>query len=171
MVNLSLTGSQSDFGELVGISQQAVSDLSARGVLSVGAPLGKWLIEYCGHLRETAAGRATDGTIDLPTERALLARAQREGQELKNEVLRGTYAPIELLTDVLASASQAVVDRLEQIPADLRRVCPDLPHAARDVVMAEIASARNEMARKAANLVADGLDVGDIQEDEQEILG
>lgn len=167
MVNLLLTGSQLEFGELVGISQQAVSDLSARGVLSVGAPLGKWLIEYCSHLREMAAGRATDGTIDLPTERALLARAQREGQEIKNEVARGMYAPIDLLTDVLASASQAVVDRLDQIPAGVAKVCPDLPHAVRDLVMTTIADARNEMVRKTLSLVADRLDPGDMQDEDE----
>lgn len=166
MVNLSLTGSQSEFGELVGISQQAVSDLAVRGVLSVEAPLGKWLIEYCSHLREMAAGRATDGTIDLPTERALLARAQREGQEIKNEVARGTYAPIEALTDILANASQSIVDQLDQLPAGISRVCPELPQAVRDLIMTTVARARNEWVRKTISLAADALDQGDTQEDE-----
>jgi phage terminase Nu1 subunit (DNA packaging protein) len=97
----------------------------------------------------------------------MLARSQRHGQDIKNNVAMGTYAPIDLLSDVLANAAQAVVDRLEQIPADLRRVCPDLPQAARDAVMAEIASARNEMARKTASLVADALDPTDLQEDDE----
>jgi len=134
--------------------------------LTPGATLAQWLLEYCSHLREVAAGRATDGTIDLPTERALLARSQREGQNIKNEVLRCTYAPIELLSDVLANASQAVVDRLDQIPADLKRVCPDLPQSARDAVMAQIASARNEMVRKASSLMDVPVDPGDVQEDD-----
>jgi phage terminase Nu1 subunit (DNA packaging protein) len=114
-----------------------------------------------------AAGRAAAGDLDLATERAMLARSQRHGQDIKNNVAMGTYAPIDLLSDVLANAAQAVVDRLEQIPADLRRVCPDLPQAARDAVMAEIASARNEMARKTASLVADALDPTDLQEDDE----
>ena len=130
-------------------------------------PLAEIRMRYIRKLREEAAGRAAQGDIDLPTERALLARAQREGQEIKNEVARGTYAPIELLTDVLSNAAQAVVDRLEQIPAGIIRVCPDLPQPVRDLVMTEIAAARNEMARKTASLGADGLEPGDIQEEEE----
>lgn len=122
---------------------------------------------YIRKLREEAAGRAAQGDIDLPTERALLARAQREGQEIKNAVARGDYAPVELLTDVLSNAAQAVVDRLEQIPAGIIRVCPDLPQPVRDLVMTEIAIARNEMARKTASLGADSLDQSDIQEEEE----
>lgn len=131
-------------------------------------PLADIRVKYIRKLREEAAGRAASGDLDLPTERALLARSQREGQDIKNEVARGTYAAIELLTDVLSNASQAVVDRLDQIPAGMNRVCPDLPQAARDLVMAEIASARNEMVRKTASLVADALDDGDVQEQDPE---
>ena len=130
-------------------------------------PLAEIRMRYIRKLREEAAGRAAQGDIDLPTERALLARSQRVGQEIKNEIARGTYAPIELLTDVLSNAAQAVVDRLEQIPAGIIRVCPDLPQPVRDLVMTEIAAARNEMARKTASLGADGLEPGDIQEEEE----
>lgn len=167
MVELSDVGTQADFGRLVGISQQAVSDLATRGILTQGAMVGQWLIEYCGHLREVAAGRATDGTIDLPTERALLARSQREGQNIKNEVARGTYAPIEVLADVLANASQSVVDHLDQLPAGINRVCPDLPQAVRDLVMTEVSRARNEMVRKTISLVSDALDSCDAQEEDE----
>ena len=166
MIDLLAPGVQSVMAELVGVSQPAVSGFVTRGILTPGASLGQWLIEYCSHLREMAAGRATDGSIDLPTERALLARAQREGQEIKNEVARGSYAPIEALTDVLANASQAVIDHLDQIAAGINRVCPDLPQAVRDLLMAEVARARNEMVRKTVSLMADVLESGDIQEDE-----
>lgn len=152
---------------MVGISQQAVSHYVQSGVLSAAADCGTWLREYCSNLREMAAGRGAGGELDLAQERALLARSQREGQDIKNKVALGTYGQIDLLNDVLATASQAVVDRLDQIPAGLRRVCPDLPQAARDAVMAEIASARNEMVRKTASIVADYLDAGDIQEDDE----
>lgn len=129
-------------------------------------PLADIRIRYLRKLREEAAGRAAQGDLDLPTERALLARAQREGQEIKNEVARGTYAAIEALTDALASASQAVVDHLDQIPAGIARICPDLPQPVRDLVMGELARARNEMVRKTASLFADALDPGDIQEED-----
>lgn len=129
-------------------------------------PLADIRVRYLRKLREEAAGRSAQGDIDLPTERALLAREQRIGQSIKNEVARGTYAPIEALTDVMASASQAVVDHLDQIPAGIARVCPDLPQAVRDLLMSELARARNEMVRKTASLIADTLDPGDIQEED-----
>lgn len=167
---------QTAFGKVVGVSQQAVSMLVSEGVLTKGGTAGQWMHEYCGHLREIAAGRVGAGDLDLATERALLARAQREGQEIKNRIAQGEYAPIELLADVLATAAQAVVDRLEQIPADLRRACPDLSQAARDAVMAEVASARNEMARVAGEALAGKLAAldqpaaSDVLEDEEPMV-
>jgi len=161
---------QADIAEHLDLSDRSVREfLAAAGMDHREASLAEIRVAYIRHLREIAAGRAAVGDIDLATERALLARAQREGQEIKNAVSLGTYAPIELLSDVLANAAQAVVDRLEQIPADLRRVCPDLPQAARDAVMAEIASARNEMVRKTATLVADALEPTDEQEEDGQI--
>jgi len=154
-VDLEAPMTQAAFGELVGITQQAVSDLAARGVLPAGSIAAVWLLAYCERLREQAAGRlSTDGAgPDLAHERALLAKAQREGQEIKNEVARGTYAPIDLLADVLANTSQAIVDRLEQIPSELKRRCPDLPPAAFAAVMTCVSSARNEAVHRATRLV------------------
>ena len=91
-------------------------------------------------------------------ERAALARSQRIAQDLKNDIARGEYAPIGLLTDVLATASAAVVDRFEQLEGALRKACPDLPDAARSTVMTVIASARNEWIRSTAQLVDRSLD-------------
>lgn len=123
-------------------------------------------LDGCQARQEVADRQGMDGSLDLLTERAMLARAQREGQEIKNEVARGTYAPIEILADALADASQAVVDRLDQIPAGIARVCPDLPQAVRDLIMTTIAEARNEMVRKAVLAGMDALDPGDVQEDD-----
>lgn len=163
---------QADFGELVGVSQPAVSDMVSRGVLENGAPLRQWLLSYCGRLREQAAGRlgSETGGLDLAQERAALARAQRAGIELKNAVLRGDYAAVELLSEVLATASQAVAERFDHLPGQLRKACPDLPPAAVDQVMTAIAAARNEWVRTTVALVAADLDkAGD--DDEPELLG
>lgn len=165
MIDLKQVIDQKGFGGIVGISQPAVSQMIAKGVLSPGGTGRQWIAEYCSHLREVAAGRGANKDIDLAEERAKLARAQREGQEIKNEVARATYAPIEALTDVLASASRAVVDHLDQIPAGIARVCPELPQSVRDLIMSELARARNEMIRKTMSIVADSLDPDDIQED------
>lgn len=146
---------QAEFGAAVGISQQAVSQLVQAGVLREGAAAADWLQAYCHRLREQAAGRmgAGDSGLDLATERAALARAQREGIEIKNAVLRGDYAAVSLLSEVLATASQAVAERFEHLPGQVRKACPDLPATAIDQVMKIIADARNEWVRQTAALV------------------
>jgi hypothetical protein len=62
---------QEQFGDLVGISQQAVSELLGRAILQGGQPAATWLRAYTKHLREQAAGRGADG--ELARERARLA--------------------------------------------------------------------------------------------------
>lgn len=152
MVDLSAQIRQIDFGLLVGISQQAVSDLVTRGVLKHGLSAGEWLHAYCGHLREVAAGRASavGGGLDLVQERAALAREQREAVAIKNAVARREYAPVEVLTQVLSDACAAVVERLEALPARLRKEVPELPIEAHEAIGAVIASARNEWVRAAS---------------------
>lgn len=145
---------QEAFGKLVGVSQQAVSDLVARGILEPGASGHDWLLAYCERLREVAAGRQSpDGGLDLVRERAALARAQRESVEIKNAVLRQEYAPIELLSRVLAVASQAVADRIDAVPSALRKACPTLDMAAHRVIEGVLASARNDWQRSTADLI------------------
>jgi hypothetical protein len=43
MVDLSVPVTQTVFGRMVGVSQQAVSDLLARGVLTEGADAATWI--------------------------------------------------------------------------------------------------------------------------------
>jgi phage terminase Nu1 subunit (DNA packaging protein) len=161
---------QSEFAAAVGISQPAVSDLVRGGVLPEGGCADEWLLAYCHRLREQAAGRYTEGPLDLAQERAALARAQRESVELKNGVLRGEYAAVSLLAEVLATASQAVAERFEHLPGQLRKACPDLPPAAIDRAMATIAAARNEWVRQTVALVSAGVTSTDDDEPEFEGL-
>lgn len=159
---------QAEFGELVGISQQAVSNLVTSGILVAGAPAHTWLLAYCERLRTEAAGRASPVSDELNRERTALARSQREAQDLKNAVARGEYAPIGLLEDVLATASAAIADRLDGVEGLLRKVAPDLAEPARDAVLQAIASARNEWVRATSRLVAERLEQHDLDADEGE---
>lgn len=158
---------QSQFAELVGIAQPTVSRWISDGLLPEDGTCADWLRAYCGRLREQAAGRYTEGELDLSQERAALARAQREGIELKNAVLRGEYAPISLLAETLASASQAVAERFDHLPGTLKKACPDLTEADRAQILGVIAGARNEWVRQTARLVAAGFDV-DLPEDDDD---
>lgn len=161
--------SQAEFGAWVGISEARVSQLMAEGVLTRGESGHEWLVAYCERMRDIAAGRASSetGGLDLVQERAALAREQRLGIAIKNAVARGEYAPISLLAEVLATASQSVSERFEQLPGLLRKVCPELPDAARDQVMSAIADARNQWVRATARLVAEAVTPPDDDREEE----
>lgn len=144
MVDLSLRMSQAEFGELVGVSQQAVSEFIKVAALGPGVSALDMLRAYCARLREQAAGRGSDGELDLVQERAWLAREQRVSQALKNAVTRKEFAPIGLLSEVLATASGSVAAKLDGLPGIIKKVAPELSETAREAVAAEIAKARNE---------------------------
>jgi phage terminase Nu1 subunit (DNA packaging protein) len=167
VIDLDKPITQQAFGELVGISQQAVSELVRAGVLLEGGTCREWLHAYMGRLREQAAGRLGSelGGLDLVQERAALAREQRIGIELRNARERGEYASITLLAQVLASASQAVAERFDHLPGDLRKRCPDMTDAQRDEVVASIVAARNEWTRSTAELVA-----AELEDDEADLF-
>lgn len=154
---------QAEIAHVFGISQPRVSELESAGVWQRGSTLREVIAAYAAHLREVAAGRgsAAPGGLDLVQERAALARSQREGQDIKNGIALKTYAPIALLAETLAFASQAVAEQFDQLPAALRRVCPELPAAARDQVRATIAQARNEWVARTCTLLAEHLDDGE----------
>ena len=155
MIELQTRPKQADFASVIGVSQQNVSALMAEGKLPTGGTWAELLIAYCHRLREVAAGRMSGelGGLDLVQERAGLAKAQREAQELKNAVARGEYAPIGILADVLGLASSAIVDRLDQVEGQLRKACPELPEEARITVLRVLADARNEWIRSTCQLV------------------
>ena len=146
MLDLSAQVTQKRFGELVGVSQQAVGDLLMRGVIADGGSVGDWLIDYCRHIREQAAGRATAGDLDLATERAALARAQREKIEMQNAVTRGELTATIVLEQVLASAAAKIAGVLDAIPGMVRRRVPLLGADDIDLISGEVAKARNAVA-------------------------
>lgn len=126
--------------------------------MTSGADAGQWLLEYCRNLREVAAGRLAAGDIDLATERALLAREQREKIAMQNAVTRGELAPRALLTQVLAATAPKVCGLLESIVPALRRrsgySAEDL-----DFIARTIADARNAIAGlRLPDLIADTAD-------------
>lgn len=157
---LSVHLTQEEFGQVVGISQQAVSGLLVDGVLDREGTAGVWLRRYCQRLREQAAGRmgAEGGGLDLVQERAALAREQRIGQAIKNGVARKEFGPVGLLADVLGTASSAVVDRFDHLEGVLAKSCPNLPEEAKAAVLTVIADARNEWIKSTARLVDAAVD-------------
>lgn len=143
MIDLQAIPTQAQFGELVGISQPAVSGLVSRGVLRDGDSAAGWLLAYCEHLREIAAGRGGDQVGELAAERAALAREQRIKIAMQNAVTRGDLAPKRLLSDVLARALSRIARLLDTIPGELRRRSEALTADDIEAVRRVIAKVRN----------------------------
>ena len=143
LIDFSLPCRQADFAALVGVSQQAISGLVVADVLRHGQTAGQWMLAYCSRLREQAAGRQSDGELNLVQERAALAREQRIAQELKNAETKKEMAPVALLAAVLAKASQSVSDELEALPAQLKKHVDGLPESAIRVIDESCRRARN----------------------------
>ncbi|WP_051975386.1 terminase small subunit [Cupriavidus necator] len=102
------------------------------------------LLAYCGHLRETAAGRASEEEgLDLIAERARLAKEQADRIALQNEVTRRELAPVHLIEQVLSQAGARVSGILEAIPGMLKRRLPSLSADDVELITREVAKARN----------------------------
>ena len=159
MIPLSQPITQEAFGRLVGVDQSTVSRLQGTGVLADPLVVGEALLAYCGRLREQAAGRQseTEGGLSLSQERAAWTRARRQLAEAELARVRGEYAPIQLLGEVLASASQAVAERLDQLPGLLRRGCPGTTDAQLQLITKTVNNARNEWVRQTVALVAEAI--------------
>lgn len=145
-MDLGMKLTQSAFGAMVGISQAAVSQLMSRGVLTQEAVGSVWLIEYCSHLREQAAGRAAEGGLDLATERARVAKEQADKLAMQNAVTRKELAPTYLLEDILARAGGKAGAILDTIPGLIKRRNAGMNAADVAAIKAEVDKARNAFA-------------------------
>lgn len=55
--------SQTAFAQMVGVSQQAISQLKNKSVLPEDGTFRDWLVSYCDRLRNEAAGREQDNRL------------------------------------------------------------------------------------------------------------
>lgn len=121
MASLDQSLSPAEFGPLVGISRRSASELVERGVIENDMTGAEALIAYCSHLREQAAGRSASDGYDLATERAKLARAQRERVEMENATSRGQLIPADQIEPKLRAALIAAREDWRNAPARLAR--------------------------------------------------
>lgn len=144
-----------DLADFFGVSAETVSTLTKKGVV-VRLGHGSYALRastraYVAHLREQAAGRAAsddeDGPPDLARERALLARAQREGQAMKNAVLRGELLPVDDVEAVVGAVLDATRAKMLALPTKLAPRCVGLvglPEA-RDLLTGGVHDALDEL--------------------------
>jgi len=84
-LNIKAKVSQTEFGRLVGVSQQAIAKQISNGVLNRKHDLGQWLIDYCEHLRKEAAGRG--GNLQEQLSQARLEESQEKTMSLRQKRL------------------------------------------------------------------------------------
>lgn len=123
-MDLDKPSTQADFGHLVGISQPAVAELMAKGVLGKGQLARTWLLAYTSHLREAAAGRGADG--ELAANRAAESATRNELLQIKLKRARGEYADVSLIEQVIAYVGTQIASKLEPLPARIKMLCPAL---------------------------------------------
>ncbi len=133
---------QAEFALMTGISEARVSQLLDEGVLARGATAAEWLIAYCRHLREQAAGRA--GT--LAETRAALDNERRIEIAMRNAIKRKEYAPVGAIAEVLAKVGRQAAGILEALTPAIRLRWPDVSSEQLRLVDAEVARARNRIA-------------------------
>lgn len=141
MIDLDAPILQADFAQLVGISQPAVSDLLTRNILKAGDPARAWLLAYTKQLREQAAGRGADG--ELAANRAALTRTNNDMAQIKLKKMRGEFAPVLVIAQVLAHVGNQIASKLEPLPARIKMVCPQLTPEDLKAVENVITEARN----------------------------
>jgi phage terminase Nu1 subunit (DNA packaging protein) len=141
MIDLDAPILQVVFAQLVGITQPAVSDLLTRNVLKPGDTAGNWLLAYTKQLREQAAGRGADG--ELAANRAALTKTNNDMAQIKLKKMRGEFAPVVVIAQVLAHIGNQIASKLEPLPARIKMVCPQLTPDDLKAVENAITEARN----------------------------
>lgn len=120
--DLDQPATQDQFGQLVGISQQAVSALVGRGVLTEGASFRAWLLEYTGNLRAKASGNLRDKRLVAARVEEADASARLKHLQFSDRVSQLVeVAGIEpTLRDWAAFAQRQVILAAAEINARLR---------------------------------------------------
>ncbi|MGF6859660.1 phage terminase Nu1 subunit (DNA packaging protein) [Rhodobacteraceae bacterium MBR-64] len=133
----------SDLCDLWGITPGALTQLVKRGIATRlghnAYDLTTSTRAYIEHLRGTAAGRGgEEQVLTLTGERARLASAQADAQELKNATLRGEMVKADDVAREWADVLRALRSRLLAVPSRVRQSLGHLAPADVDVIDREI---------------------------------
>ncbi|KAA0572223.1 hypothetical protein FZ983_32145 [Azospirillum sp. B21] len=120
---------QAEVAEHLDITDRTVRDLKKRGIFNADArsqmDLDACRVAYIRHLRERAAGRASDDAeaegLDLVAEKARLAKEQADNYAMRNAEKRGELVPIADYTAAVVSVIEMVKAKLNRIPAKVAK--------------------------------------------------
>ena len=152
---------QHEVAKHLGISQKMGADMVAMGQLEK-KPRGQYDLDECrqqyiNRLRETAAGRAANGELDLGEERARLAKEQADAKEMENAVARGELVYIEDVATTVEKQFAKVRAKMLGVPT---KVAPEA-HACATVK--EVQSLIDKAITEALNDLV-GIDTRDPEE-------
>lgn len=107
----------------LGITLKYVQDLIANGTLAKQGR-GEYDLDECrkayiSRLRESAAGRANSGDLNLTDERARLAKEQADAKEMENAIERGKLVYIEDVAKRFEEGLSNVRAKLLSIPTKI----------------------------------------------------
>lgn len=121
---------QKAVAEHLGLTDRSVRSYIERGTFPRPDGRGQLDLDACRlayieHLRERAAGRASDAAeaegLDLQAERARLAKEQADGQAMKNALARGDLVSATAVTAALEQFIAVVKSGLRGVPAKVTR--------------------------------------------------
>jgi phage terminase Nu1 subunit (DNA packaging protein) len=142
--------STADLAQLFDCSARQIQRLATEGIV-VRLGRGRFDAEastanYIRSLRQTAAGRAHDNDVALTEERALLAREQRVGHEIKNALARAELVEIEEVGRQVEAQYSTVRERLLAIPGKCASALVGADHQKiEDILFDEINDALREL--------------------------
>ena len=111
------------------LSEESVRKLKRQNVFS-SPPRGQMDLDECRtayirHLRERAAGRASDSAdedgLDLVAERARLASEQADHYAMRNKTARGENASVPAISNAMIGFIELSKTQLSRIPARIAR--------------------------------------------------
>ena len=111
-----------ELGEWLDLSDRQVRSLAERKIIE-RLPRGRYRLQpsvrsAVAHLRETAAGRASDDdTLDLVAERARLAKEMADAQAMKNAQRRAELVEVAVVATAVGEEYAKVRTRLLAIPS------------------------------------------------------
>lgn len=169
---------QAEVAEHLGLSDRQIRNLSELP----GAPKPKgrggwdidaWRYFYINYLRsksrESSSSEGSEGGEGSPEKLREQQLKNEERQErilisrVKRRILAKRYAPIELISVAVSRTATELRTRVESWLPRLKKIWPDMPPEANELLQRELAEAINELAEIRVNL--SDYDVGDIERD------
>ena len=118
-----------EFARLMEISHQDVTKLVLKGVLTRGAPIGQWLVEYGRHMKRVAAGWKSEDGYDLIAEKARLAAHQADNVALEVARKRSELIPAPAVGEALNFLNGTIRAKLLALPSRFRSLAPGITAA------------------------------------------